>query len=75
MTLADELEAAGVDDVTIVGFATDHCVKATALDARELGLNVTVALDLCAGVAPETHASGDRRMTTAGVEITASKDT
>ncbi len=33
-------------NVTVVGFATDHCVKATALDARALGLEVTVLLAL-----------------------------
>jgi nicotinamidase/pyrazinamidase len=75
LTLADELRGAGVDDVTIVGFATDHCVRATALDARELGLNVAVALDLCAGVAPDTTRSAIEEMTAAGVEITTSQDT
>jgi nicotinamidase/pyrazinamidase len=44
------LEALGVDEVTIVGLATDYCVKFTALDARELGLKVTVCLEGCRGV-------------------------
>jgi len=47
-TLAEELAAASIGSVTVVGFATDHCVKATALDARRLGFDVTVLLDLCA---------------------------
>ena len=74
LTLADELEASGIDDVTVVGFATDHCVKATALDARALGMKVTVALDLCAGVAPESTRAAIDEMATAGVDVTTSND-
>ncbi len=37
-----------------MGIATDHCVRATALDAAAAGFTTTVLLDLCAGVAPET---------------------
>lgn len=73
-TLAEVLNGAGVDDVTIVGFATDHCVKATALDARALGFRVTVALDLCAGVDPETTRDAISAMRDAGVTIAASVD-
>ncbi len=73
-TLADELSAAGVVEVTIVGFATDHCVKATALDARDLGLEVNVALDLCAGVDPETTRQAISAMERAGVTVGASGD-
>ena len=36
-TLADVLTAAGVTEVDIVGLATDHCVAATATDARAAG--------------------------------------
>ncbi len=74
LTLADELEASGIDDVTVVGFATDHCVKATALDARALGMKVTVALDLCAGVAHESTRAAIDEMATAGVDVTTSND-
>ena len=35
--LADVLTAAGVTDVDVVGLATDHCVAATATDARAAG--------------------------------------
>jgi nicotinamidase/pyrazinamidase len=66
-TLVDELTRGGVDNVTIVGFATDHCVRATAMDARALGFDVTVALDLCAGVAPETTQAAISEMNAAGV--------
>ena len=41
-SLAETLRARGVDAVTVVGLATDYCVKNTALDALRLGLGVTV---------------------------------
>ncbi|MEV3922475.1 isochorismatase family protein [Actinomadura coerulea] len=48
--LADWLAARGVDAVDVVGIATDHCVRATAVDAVRAGLRTTVLLDLTAGV-------------------------
>jgi nicotinamidase/pyrazinamidase len=68
-TLDKVLKAAGVDDVTVVGFATDHCVKATALDARALGFDVRVLLGLCAGVDPESTGEAITAMKNAGVTI------
>jgi nicotinamidase/pyrazinamidase len=73
-TLAEILNRAGVNDLTIVGFATDHCVKATALDARALGFRVAVALDLCAGVDPTTTREAIAAMSEAGVAIATSVD-
>ncbi|MFC4053344.1 isochorismatase family protein [Actinomadura syzygii] len=52
--LADWLAARGVDAVDIAGIATDHCVRATAVDAARAGLRTTVLLDLTAGVAKPT---------------------
>jgi nicotinamidase/pyrazinamidase len=72
--LVDELEGAGVESVTVVGFATDHCVKATALDARSLGLRVSVALDLCAGVDRDTTRDAIAEMSDADVAMVMSKD-
>jgi nicotinamidase/pyrazinamidase len=40
----------GVDEVTIVGLATDYCVKNTALDALHKGFRVTVDPDAVRGV-------------------------
>jgi len=40
--LGDTLRAKGVDAVTVVGLATDYCVKNTALDALREGFAVTV---------------------------------
>ncbi|WP_327086958.1 isochorismatase family protein [Nonomuraea sp. NBC_01738] len=53
-TLAGWLSARGVHEVDVVGIATDHCVRATALDAVKHGLAVRVLLSLTAGVAPQT---------------------
>jgi len=72
-TLADELTNAGVRSLVVVGFATDHCVRATALDARNLGFEVTVMLDLCAGVAPETTQAAISEMTDAGITTVSSE--
>lgn len=51
--LAAWLAEKGVDRVDVCGIATDYCVRATALDAREAGLDTTVLLELTAAVAPD----------------------
>ncbi|TFC93350.1 isochorismatase family protein [Cryobacterium sp. TMT3-29-2] len=48
------LIANGVTDIDLVGLATDHCVRASGLDALEHGQHVRVLTDLVAGVAPDT---------------------
>jgi len=40
--LAQLLKDADIDSVTVVGLATDYCVRATALDALREGFDVTV---------------------------------
>jgi nicotinamidase/pyrazinamidase len=50
--LTDWLRGRGVDGVDVVGIATDHCVRATALDAARAGFDTAVLLDHTAGVAP-----------------------
>jgi nicotinamidase/pyrazinamidase len=52
--LADWLRSRDVTEVDVVGIATDHCVRATALDAAAAGFGTTVLLDLTAAVAPDT---------------------
>ena len=44
------LRERGIDRVTVVGLATDYCVKNTALDARRLGFEVSVDPDAVRGV-------------------------
>ncbi len=52
-TLTDWLTKREVDRVEVCGIATDYCVRATALDAKRSGLEVSVLLSLTAAVAPE----------------------
>jgi len=51
--LADILRDHGVDHVTVVGLATDYCVKNTALDALREGFSVTVDSTATRGVEVE----------------------
>jgi nicotinamidase/pyrazinamidase len=51
--LADMLREHGVDHVTVVGLATDYCVKNTALDALREGFSVTVDTTATRGVEVE----------------------
>jgi nicotinamidase/pyrazinamidase len=67
--LADWLRARGVSDVDIVGIATDHCVRATALDAVREGFTTTVLLDFTAGVAKSTTDAAIAEMRAAGVHL------
>jgi nicotinamidase/pyrazinamidase len=44
------LQARGIDDLTMVGLATDFCVNFSAVDAARLGYRVTVRQDLMRGI-------------------------
>jgi nicotinamidase/pyrazinamidase len=68
--LADWLRARRVSEVDVVGLATDHCVRATALDAVRVGFVTHVLLDLTAGVSPETTERALEEMRAAGVKLT-----
>ncbi|MCF6525594.1 isochorismatase family protein [Streptomyces sp. JJ36] len=68
--LADWLRERRVREVDIVGLATDHCVRATALDAAREGFRTHVLLGLTAGVAAETTARTLDELREAGVELT-----
>ena len=48
--LAELLRERGVDQVTVVGLATDYCVKHTALEALQEGFAVTVDTTAVGGV-------------------------
>jgi nicotinamidase/pyrazinamidase len=67
--LAAWLRMRDVDQVDIVGIATDHCVRATALDAAREGFATRVLLDLTAGVAPETTSAALEELREAGVTL------
>nr|WP_319495230.1 bifunctional nicotinamidase/pyrazinamidase [uncultured Desulfobacter sp.] len=67
--LADILKDAGIKKLIIYGLATDYCVKATVMDAKMLGFDVTLIEELCRGVAPETTTAALEEMKAAGVDI------
>jgi nicotinamidase/pyrazinamidase len=48
--LADYLKDRAIKDIYLLGLALDYCVKYSALDARQLGLNTHVVLDGCRGI-------------------------
>ena len=67
--LADWLRGHAVSEVDVCGIATDHCVRATALDAAAQGFETRVLTGLCAGVAPETTAAALSALREAGVSV------
>ena len=67
--LADWLRAHEVEEVDVCGLATDHCVRATALDAAAAGFTTSVLIDLCAGVAADTTEAALTAMRAAGVTV------
>lgn len=44
------LQKHGIDELYVVGIATDYCVKYTVLDGLHLGYKVNVITDACRGV-------------------------
>lgn len=72
--MGDWLRQRGVDEVTVCGLATDYCVKATAIDAAQLGLRTTLVEDACRGVGmqPSDVAEAVVSMRSAGVRLTTS---
>jgi nicotinamidase/pyrazinamidase len=64
------LRERGVEELDVVGIATDHCVRATALDAARHGFTTRVLLGLTAGVSPVTTARALDEMRAGGVELT-----
>ncbi|MFD3971958.1 isochorismatase family protein [Streptomyces cyaneofuscatus] len=67
--LAAWLRERSVTEVDVVGIATDHCVRATALDAAREGFVTQVLLDLTAGVSPATTEKALDELRTAGVKL------
>ncbi|SIS23705.1 isochorismatase family protein [Williamsia sterculiae] len=68
-TLETWLRDRGIRAVDVVGIATDHCVRATALDAARTGLRVRVLLDHTAAVAPDSLAATYAQLRDAGVDL------
>jgi nicotinamidase/pyrazinamidase len=67
--LAEWLRDRAIEQVEVVGIATDHCVRATALDAADEGFETTVLLDLTTGVAWASTQRALEEFQDAGVEV------
>ena len=65
------LREQGVADLTVLGLATDYCVKYTALDALHLGFTVTLVSEGCRAVnlAPGDGDAAIAAMAAAGAQI------
>jgi nicotinamidase/pyrazinamidase len=67
--LDDWLQSHDVEDVVVVGIATDYCVMATSLDAVQAGYSVTVIRSLTAGIAEDLD-DAVAEMELGGVDVT-----
>ena len=67
--LTQRLDDLGVEEIDVVGIATDYCVLASALDAVATGRMVRVLDDLVAGVAPVSSALALEQLAAAGVRV------
>lgn len=68
-TLQQWLNFHEVENVTIVGIATDFCVRATALDALNAGFHVRIIEQLCSAVTEQGGKSAIQELEDAGAEI------
>jgi nicotinamidase/pyrazinamidase len=67
--ISEVLQAHGITELDVVGIATDHCVRASALDAVEDGQRVRVLTDLIAGVADASSAAALDELVAAGAVL------
>ena len=69
--LAEFLKSKGVDQVAVMGLATDYCVRFTALDAVKEGFETILLLDGCRGVElqPGDIAKAIEELKQAGVKV------
>jgi nicotinamidase/pyrazinamidase len=64
------LRTRGIDTLTLVGLATDFCVNYSAVDAANLGFDVTVRMNLCRAIDFDgSLAAAVEGMKNAGVNI------
>lgn len=68
-TVAELLTAHGVIEVDVTGIATDYCVRASALDAIEHGIQVRILTGLVAGVAEESSRAALAELAHLGAEL------
>ena len=68
-TVANILREASVQEVDVVGIATDHCVRASALDALGEGFVVTIKTDLIAAVSEDAGKSALAELENSGATL------
>lgn len=68
-SLEQLLRSRRIEILDVVGIATDYCVKATALDGRELGYGVRLLAPFCAGVSDSGEIQALADMDKAGVRV------
>lgn len=68
---AEILAEREIDDIDVVGIATDYCVLASALDARDAELSVRVISNLTAGVSPGSTEAAIDQLVDAGCQVVA----
>lgn len=73
-TVGTVLTSTGVLTADVVGIATDHCVRASALDAIAHGVHVRVLTDLVAGVGAESSERALSELAHAGAELVSSAE-
>ena len=71
VTLDEWLREREVDEVAVVGLATDFCVRATALDAVAAGYTTTVLVRFTRGVDHDSSETALEELEEAGVELVA----
>ena len=64
--LGDWLKERKIDELHVMGLATDYCVKFSVLDALALGFKVQVITDGCRAAAPDTGKQAQQEMLEAG---------
>jgi nicotinamidase/pyrazinamidase len=67
--LGDWLRTREITHVDVCGIATDHCVRATALDAAKAGFSVRLLTELCAAVAPDAGTAAIAEIRAAGAVV------
>lgn len=69
VSLLDALQASEVEQLDVVGVATDHCVLATAMDGVKAGFTVRVLTKQIAAVDADRGAKALEQLAAAGAEI------
>lgn len=67
--LAGWLREKGVEELVLAGLALDYCVAFTALDAVQLGFDVSVCVDACRGIGEDSIREQMKAMAAAGVRF------